>query len=182
MIPGWRPFRGCNVRGLLYPHPTARLRKTWSPIAGVCKSVSPIRSGRNSEVERFGGRNLLLKGHRRSAAIEAQRTARVDVNLPLQIAALDASNGRIAGLRGQPFVGPVSARKRAFTLSEAGRPSTRSGHAGRPRGTTRASWRTPRGVIAVRVANGSQGGRSRAGSPAHGNRFSHYVVLHFGPE
>jgi hypothetical protein len=32
---------------------------------------------------------------------------------------LIVSKKRIAGLRGQPFVGPVSAPKRAFTLSEA---------------------------------------------------------------
>ena len=49
------------------------------------------------------------------------------------------------GICGQPFVGPVSAPKRAFALSEARRPSTGSGHTGRPRRTTRASWRTPEG-------------------------------------
>ena len=48
------------------------------------------------------------------AAICAQRTAGVDVNLPFQIAALDASIGRIARLRGSPREGPESGRKPSF--------------------------------------------------------------------
>ena len=42
-------------------------------------------------------------------AICAKATSQIDVNLPLQIAALDASIGRIAPLREPPREGPQSA-------------------------------------------------------------------------
>jgi hypothetical protein len=85
--------------------------------------------------------------------VPAPHTAGVDVKRTLWISQCNVTEGRIAGLRGQPFVGPVSAPKRAFTLSEARRPATRSCHAERqgPHGA-------PPRVIAIRVANGSQGG------------------------
>jgi hypothetical protein len=46
--------------------------------------------------------------------VASDRMARIDANLPLQIAALDASIGRLGTLQGLPREGPESAPKPAF--------------------------------------------------------------------
>jgi hypothetical protein len=58
-----------------------------------------------------------------------ERTATIDVNLPLQIAALDASIGREARLQRSPRKGPGSGRKPSFNCEPEIGFSTRSGSA-----------------------------------------------------
>ena len=50
-------------------------------------------------------------------ALDASRTAGVDVKHPLRMAALDASIGRIARLRGSPREGPEYADSRHSSAS-----------------------------------------------------------------